>query len=77
MMIDDLLLQLDGARRQITRFIQENRASRRVPDPSRIQEASVYCSNCGAGMEASDKFCPQCGTQKTSSKAAGLAEVKS
>jgi hypothetical protein len=76
MMIDDHLLQLDGARRQITQFIQENRTRRRVPDPSRTQEASGYCSRCGAGMGPYDKLCPQCGTQKTSSKAAGLAEVK-
>jgi uncharacterized OB-fold protein len=77
MMIDDLLLQLDGARRQITQFIQQNKTSQRVPGSSRTQNAGVYCSSCGASMGLSDRFCPQCGTHRTPSEVAGPCDTKS
>lgn len=35
----------------------------------------MYCKNCGAQLEAADKFCPSCGTLQEAAEAAVTPEV--
>ena len=36
----------------------------------------MYCKNCGAQLEAADKFCPSCGTLQEAAEAAVTPEVE-
>jgi F0F1-type ATP synthase membrane subunit b/b' len=67
--IDDLLVQMDGAKLQLQEFIEEAKAEEKAdkqaarakasPEKSNIERR--FCPQCGKPVDAEDVFCRWCG----------------
>jgi rRNA maturation endonuclease Nob1 len=57
LMIDDLLVQMDSAKLQLTGFIEDLKAEEQAKKPT----TASFCPECGQRVAKTDKFCRACG----------------
>jgi hypothetical protein len=69
--IDDLLTKMDGAKAELTRFMQDEKAKQQAEkarqqaekaEARRADSSAVYCPACGKRVAKTDAFCRHCGT---------------
>ena len=69
LMIDDLIVQLDGAKLQLQDFMAEAKAEEKAQKetakakaaPKEVDVDKRFCPQCGKAIDATDVFCRWCG----------------